>query len=136
MKSKIEVFCTYCKTTKADLVTGDVVYPHRADLAALYFWLCPDCGAFVGTHKNSEEHKPLGTLADKATRNARKRAHAVFDPMWKDGHMGSRVSAYAWLQDVLGLSKQACHISKFDEETCARVTQEVVRWMQERRTTT
>ena len=60
----MKIFCNECnKEVHANLVTGDNVYPHRQDLYNLHFWICPNCSAFVGTHKNSPDHKPLGTLA-------------------------------------------------------------------------
>jgi hypothetical protein len=40
-------------------------------------YLCVPCDAYVGTHKNSKDHKPLGFLANRGLREARKAAHLV-----------------------------------------------------------
>lgn len=113
--------CTYCGQP-ATLVSGDVIYPHRPDLADLRFWNCAPCGAFVGCHKNSRDHKPLGTLANAETREWRKRAHSVFDPLWKSGRM-SRRAAYDWLAEALGYEKGRCHISWMTAHECSRVVE-------------
>jgi hypothetical protein len=52
--------------------------------------------------------------------NARKAAHAAFDPIWMEGDM-SRRKAYAWLAQSLGLSVEETHIGVFNVETCQRV---------------
>ena len=89
-------------------------------------WLCRPCWAYVGCHPGTEV--PLGTLADAATRKARSRAHAAFDPLWKSGAFGlSRAQAYAWLREVMGLTKETGHIAMMDAEQCDRLGREVVR---------
>lgn len=59
-------------------------------------------------------------LVDEHTHNARKAAHKAFDLLWKSGKM-RRTDAYKWLATELGLSKELCHIKKFDVETCVHV---------------
>lgn len=98
----------------AVVVTGARIYPHRPDLAAKRFFLC-ECGRYVGAHAASGE--PLGTPADAATRAARARAHAAFDPLWRQGHFPSRGAAYAWLARTLGASG-AVHIADSDAARC------------------
>ena len=46
-------------------------------------------------------------------------AHDAFDALWKSGRM-RRGEAYAWLRKRMGLSKEDCHIGKFDTEQCKR----------------
>lgn len=111
--------CSNC-IMEAELVTGEVIYPHRPDLSKLYFWKCDSCGAFVGTHRNSKAHAPLGTLADAETRRARSAAHAAFDPIWKSKKM-SRSKAYKWLADQMGIEVKKCHISWFNSDECRQV---------------
>jgi hypothetical protein len=53
-------------------------------------------------------------------REARKRAKAVFNPLWQSGRM-SRTDAYAWLADQLGVAVAECHIGWFDVAQCDRV---------------
>lgn len=109
--------CDYCKEESV-LVGGDVIYPHRPDLAEKKFWSCGPCGAYVGCHPGTEE--PLGRLANAELRKAKMAAHAAFDPLWKESGM-KRGEAYAWLREVMGLTRDECHIGMFDETTCARV---------------
>lgn len=53
-------------------------------------------------------------LVSRATHNARKDAHAVFDKLWKEGLM-SRSQAYKSLSAHLGLTREQTHIKLFDE---------------------
>lgn len=111
------VLCPYC-ALEAELVTGAVVYPHRPDLASLRFWQCSPCEAYVGCHKGTKA--PLGRLADATLRKAKQRAHAAFDPLWKNGGR-SRDEAYAWLSKELNIPPEECHIGMFDVHQCKRV---------------
>jgi len=117
------VVCPYCRK-KAKLVSGDVIYPHRPDLNDLRFWLCAPCDAYVGCHKSGHGQgggdKPLGRLANASLRDAKRRAHAAFDPLWQSGAM-RRAKAYGWLSLCLGLPVAKTHIGNFDVETCERV---------------
>lgn len=120
-KRRERVTCPFC-ARDAKLATGLEVYPHRQDLADLFFWWCEPCDAHVGCHRNSPTHKPLGTLADRNTRAWRSRAHAAFDPYWKSGAM-SRTQAYHTLADRLGLPRGRAHISWMDIDQCRRVVE-------------
>lgn len=105
------VFCPYCKN-HATLVDGLAIYPHRPDLAELRFWKCAPCEAYVGCHKGTTN--PLGRLANAELRKAKMATHAVFDPIWKDGHM-RRGEAYRWLQSVMTMTEEECHIGEFSD---------------------
>ena len=111
--------CPYCGNA-AELKTGHHVYPHRPDLAHLKIWACDPCDAWVGTHKNSPTHAPLGRLANAELRRAKMAAHAAFDPLWKSGQM-SRSKAYTLLSQKMGLTKEQTHIGMFDVEQCETV---------------
>jgi hypothetical protein len=117
------VNCDYCGNA-AKLVTGKAIYPHRPDLFRLHFWQCEPCVAYVGCHKkeggNGDGTKPLGRLANAELRAAKNRAHAAFDPLWRERGM-KRHAAYGWLADRLGVSKAECHIGMMDVEMCTRV---------------
>jgi hypothetical protein len=117
VKMQRKVVCPYCQS-QAEKVTGEKIYPHRPDLYHKTFWECEPCDAYVGCHPNTDT--PLGRLADIELREAKMRAHAVFDPIWKGGDM-KRGEAYGWLAKQLGIKKQECHIGMFDVETCERV---------------
>lgn len=108
--------CPYCQKD-AERTDGAAIYPHRADLAAKRFFACFPCGAWVGTHPDG---RPMGRLANAELRKAKMRAHAAFDPIWKDGGV-TRGVAYSLLADALNLSREACHVGYFDVATCDRV---------------
>ena len=59
----------------------------------------------------------LGTTTDEA----RAEAHTAFDPLWQQSGGMSRNAAYRWLAEELGMNREDCHMSLFDEETCRRV---------------
>lgn len=121
-----QVFCPYCDKP-AELVGGEVIYPHRPDLASRKFWHCSPCNAYVGTHKNSNG-MPLGRLANAQLRGAKMRAHAAFDPLWKrkmarDGCTkgAARGAAYKWLATKMGIPPKECHIGMFNIQQCDEV---------------
>ncbi|GAF98235.1 unnamed protein product [marine sediment metagenome] len=81
----------------------------------------PECDA---THGADGDGRPLGIPADKATRRARQQAHTAFDGLWRGSEATrSRAKAYKWLQGVLGLSPDECHIANLDREACGRVVE-------------
>jgi len=96
--------------------------------------VCPRCGNPAKTTEtkygtrhdccglHSWRGKPLET---QATHDARKRAHAAFDPLWKHGPL-SRGRAYHLLARKLGLSAADCHISLMDEGTALLVPDAVM----------
>lgn len=128
-----EVICPYCND-KALFVNSSAVY--QRDYGMIY--LCPRCDAYVGVHKKTNE--PLGTLANAELRAWRKKAHAVFDPLWekkleikqrsgeKCNKFEARNSGYKWLAQELGIDRKDCHIGMFDVETCQRVVQICTNW--------
>ena len=91
-------------------------------------WACTPCGAWVGCHKTGTGTTPLGRLANKELRQAKIRAHAAFDPLWR-GKMKrddcpqheARQAGYRWLSKQLGIEPADTHIGMFDVETCNRV---------------
>jgi hypothetical protein len=122
---ELKVFCPYCHQP-ADKACGDVVYPHRTDLAHKHFWHCAPCKAYVGCHGNG--WVPLGRLANAELRGWKGKAHDVFDVLWRakwtrehcDKGM-ARGAAYQWLATQLGIPVEKCHIGEFDVEMCQRV---------------
>lgn len=117
--------CPYCDAP-SELVTGDVLYPHRRDLHGSCFYRCVPCEAWVGCHRGTLV--PLGRLANAELRAAKSAAHREFDPLWRakiqrEGCSKStaRGLAYAWLAGQLGIDVKECHIGQMDVEMCARV---------------
>lgn len=81
-------------------------------------WKCPEptCDRYVGAH--AKGHKPKGTLADKALRALRIKAHEEFDRWWKETGL-SRKDGYQALADRLGVEE--AHIGEMDAQECGRV---------------
>lgn len=78
----------------------------------------PDCKGAHGAHQG--DGRPLGTPADRETKQARIAAHDAFDRYWR-GRMMPRKEAYRRLAAALGIDRSKCHIGMFDRATCERV---------------
>lgn len=126
------ITCDYCKRP-AELVAGDVVYPHRPDLRAKKFYRCEPCAAWVGCHPNTTT--PMGRLATKDLREAKQAAHAAFDPIWKERfdrksaedstyrQHHARGGRYKVLAKLLGIPMAECHIGMFSVDLCRRTVE-------------
>ena len=79
----------------------------------------PDCDCSHGAHPNGD---PLGVPANKATRLARMEAHDAFDVM-RLATGRNRSDAYRWLQDQMGMTREQCHMGKFDIDICKLVVE-------------
>lgn len=115
--------CPYCHagvkyTSHAEIYGGRVF----SDWPFIYLCMNSACKASVGVHAGTAH--PLGTLADQKTKDARKEAHAAFDPLWKSEKM-KRGEAYKWLADKLDIDRYRCHISWFDVAYCKKVVEAV-----------
>lgn len=115
------IICPYCDK---DAVIADSAEVYGGRSYGM-IWLCRPCNAYVGTHKNSARHAPLGRLANAELREWKKRAHAAFDPIWLADIETNRVSksvarksAYQWLTRSLGIEYRDCHIGMFDVDLC------------------
>lgn len=87
-----------------------------------YFYGCSRYPACKGTHGAHKDGSPMGTPADKATRQARIRAHDVLDRLWKqEGHR--RGDLYGWLAREMHLDPEDAHIAMFNREQCEQVVQ-------------
>lgn len=110
-----KVTCPYCGSS-AVLIMGIDLYPEHPETFARYYWKCPGvCDAHVGANLKSLE--PNGPLANRTLRNLRVRCHLVFDQLWKDGHFNRR-EAYEWLAKSMEMTREDCHIAKFNEDDC------------------
>jgi ssDNA-binding Zn-finger/Zn-ribbon topoisomerase 1 len=107
--------------SRADLKCGDcgalmVLRPSKHGP----FYACtrfPDCR---GTHGAHPDGSPKGTPANKETREARIKAHFVFDQIWKNNYMRRR-EAYRWLRNSMSISHSEAHIGHFDQEQCEKL---------------
>ena len=114
---KVHVTCPQCHS-KALLRPASVIFGDKAPDPAARYYICaryPVCDCYVGVHPGTD--RPMGTLADKALRQKRRQAHAVFDALWRGGAM-SRKQAYRLLQLYLGVPEEDAHIAKFSTERC------------------
>ena len=102
--------CSYCNQM-SKLIDSKEIY--GTSYGMVYY--CEPCNASVGVHKGTL--RPLGTLANKPLRDARRKAHGLFDRLWK-GKKRSRKQAYEWLQGKMGLSEYDCHIGRMDLQQC------------------
>jgi hypothetical protein len=80
-------------------------------------YLCKPCDARVGCHQNSK--RALGTMANKELREWRMKAHAVIDPLWRDGKL-PRSEVYRRLSKVIGVE---VHVGEADVEMCQKIIQ-------------
>lgn len=114
-----DVMCPYCDCHTA-LVPARYVFGKHTNNPRQMLYFCLICGARVNCHKTGPV--PMGTPADKATRDARRRAHDVFDQLWKSRTL-TRWGAYMWLSQQMGLPQDKTHIGMFDAQQCDRVVQ-------------
>ena len=93
-----------------------------------HFYGCsrfPLCDMAHGAHPNGA---PMGKPGNKATRAARQVAHQWFDKLWKkdpgdERRVMGRTTAYAWMREALGMTKEEAHIANFDAPTCERLVE-------------
>lgn len=116
--------CPHCNS-RVELVNNEIVYGRPyGDWPWMFLCTAAACRAYVGLHPFTDI--PLGTLADKRTREARQRAKAAFNPLWSSAthkRRDARSKAYAWLARQLGIKMRECHIGWFDVATCERVVE-------------
>jgi len=112
----MKIYCTGCETdVEARLTNGKERYPHRPDLYELPFWKCDTCGGYVGCHhKTDKPTRPLGVIATPEILDARKKIHALLDPLWKSGKI-KRGQAYAYVSKRIGKTYHNGDIRSLEE---------------------
>jgi len=118
--------CPYCKK-EAEWVENKKIYGKNYGRSFMVYF-CRACDAYVGCHNNTR--KPLGTMADRDTREWRKKAHAAFDPLWKIINptrrpyklkrllQSARQKAYNRLKNHFG---EEIHIGESNVERCKKI---------------
>ena len=107
------IFCVNCnKDVEANLVTGEIIYPHRIDLYSLKFYQCPVCKNYVGVHKGTI--KPLGCIPTPELKQARIKVHNKLDYLWKSKKY-KRHEIYKSLSDYFGYRYHNGHTKSVDE---------------------
>lgn len=81
----------------------------------MYVCMNKTCDTYVGMHPFTGI--PLGTMANKGLRDARKKAKDMFNPIWQNGEM-TRSEAYQWLAERTGIPLAECHFGWTDLERC------------------
>lgn len=117
MSKPIKIFCVECnKKVTPRMVSGNVVYPHRRDLAHKRFWQCVHCKNFVGCHENSNKNKlrPLGVIANRELKQARIQIHNIIDPLWRGGKL-TRSEIYVALSQELGYQYHTGELRSMEE---------------------
>lgn len=110
--------CCYCQSR--------VVIKHHTEVYGKVYnewpWLygCTKCDAQVGMHPFT--NLPLGTLADRPTRQARILFKNRFNTLWKGGAM-DRTKAYRKLAKTMNIPFKDCHIGYFSIADCERAQQ-------------
>lgn len=111
-------------------VENDVVYAGRK-FGSGFVYVCsnfPRCDSFVGCHgpkaDERQRWKPLGTLANKELRQARKSVHHLIDPYWKNPNMLSRPAVYRILRRILDVPQEQAHIAMLDLDQCRKVLEQ------------
>lgn len=111
--------CQFCGGTPR-IVGHEEIYSGRRYGEWPYAVACDFCDAYVGLHPHTDI--PLGTLADKATRDARKAGKAAFFAL-QELRGWSRREAYEWLAGQLEIPVSDCHWGWFDAETAHQAEQ-------------
>jgi len=111
----VEVVCPYCEQ-KPEWVNNKEIYGKSIGKSYMIY-LCRKCDASVGCHRNTKI--PLGTLADRKTREARKKAHEQVDMLWQSGRY-TRDEVYKLMAQWLGLKE--VHIGSSDREMCKQIS--------------
>jgi ssDNA-binding Zn-finger/Zn-ribbon topoisomerase 1 len=96
------------------------------------FWGCvrwPDCSGRVAAHPDGS---PMGRPADKATREARKKAHDALDSLWQSGEM-TRTEAYVLACKIMNRSRKSMHISLLDKDQCEELARKIVNFKGKRK---
>ena len=113
--------CPYC-TAPAVLVNGTALFPFQEDGATELYWTCTPCDAYIGTYRNSTE--PRGRLANPELRDAKRRLHKVYDPLWKAFPKPERTSekhrVRKWLARRLHIPQDQCFFGIFDLDMAER----------------
>lgn len=104
-------------------------YKHINDLwdwiPTSFIYQCMECKARVWCHWDSK--KPLWTLADKKTRNARNLCHKLLDPLWKIKQSWNyktwlqwkeRKRLYKLLSKHMNIPIEKTHFGMFTIEQC------------------
>lgn len=117
----VPTICPNCGGT-VERVNNSLIYGREfGKWPFAYRCVVVECDSYVGLHPRTDI--PLGTLANKATRAARKQAKGEIMPMWEEQGM-ERAAVYRWLAEKMGIKDvNHCHIGWFSIAQCNQVIQ-------------
>lgn len=125
-----DLVCPVCGAG-ARCARGSEVWPGYFATTWNVFWVCinfPKCYCYAGAHAGTG--RPLAQLAPRPLRNARIKAHAALDRLWKAddgtlkraqpgcGHFPKRYQVYKALAQHFGAEE--VHIGWMNEADCRR----------------
>lgn len=109
-----KIYCVQCEDKMpVVLQSGDAIYK-SLKYKHLNFWVCGGCNNYVGVHKNSPTHEPLGIIPTPEVRNARQHIHAILDPIHQKKLMKRR-EVYDYLSEKLGWQYHTAKIKNVEE---------------------
>lgn len=108
-----KVFCPYCNQL-ALWCENKVVYGCNYGKSYMCYY-CADCKAYVGCHLNTRQ--PLGTMANRETRQWRIATHSLLDPLWQSGQYERR-EVYKLLRARLG---REVHVGESNIAQCKEI---------------
>ena len=83
-------YCCECKKdVEVEIVSGEVIYPHRPDLYQKKFYRCPVCGNYTGVYDGE-----YPTLPNEYIRRKRHDAHRRLDAIWRNRKLKARYYKY------------------------------------------
>lgn len=115
LSSPIPTMCPYCGGSVILTVNAEVYGKNYGTWP--YIYLCKVCEAFTSLHHLTD--LPYGTLADKATRELRKKVAELFDTY----HIltsSKRKDVIFVLSVALNIPEDHCKWRWFDEDTCKK----------------
>ena len=98
---------------------GTVIYTSNSKIYGKEYgsgrcYMCTNCDSYVGTHPKPNQKEPLGYLSNKEMRELKKKAHSLFDPLWRGKNKKmTRSEAYDWLAKSMDIEKEDCHFGHF-----------------------
>lgn len=113
--------CPHCKS-RVNIEPNSNIYGGKSYGEWPWAFVCEDdeCDSYVGLHPYT--NIPLGTIANKSMREARKRVKAKFHFYMNEKGL-SRTDAYAKLADSMLIDVNECHFGWFDEDQCQEADQ-------------
>lgn len=107
--------CQYCGEKVVITVNAEMYGRNYGEWPWIY--LCRSCHSYVGMHPYTGI--PLGILADRETREVRKKCKKKFMELYKFNGL-TRSEAYEILARTMNIETKDCHFGMFTPEYCER----------------